>query len=107
LLSILSGFLRPTSGTVRLFGHPPGAAQLIGKVSALPQDAKLDPSFTVIEQLVFLCPSPGPDKQFGQTLKRYRVLEAVKLKECRSRKTVGALPMAWLKRVAIAQDADR
>src|SRR5512136_498384 len=62
LLSILSGFLRPTSGTVRLFGHLPGATQLIGKVSALPQDAKLDPSFTLIEQLVFYARLQGLTK---------------------------------------------
>ena len=53
LLNILSGFLLPTSGSARLFGHPPGATQLIGKVSALPQDARLDPSFTIAEQLTF------------------------------------------------------
>jgi len=53
LLSILCGFLRPTSGTVTLFGQQPGASALNGKVSALPQDARLDPSFTIGEQLNF------------------------------------------------------
>ena len=53
LLNILSGFLLPTHGAVKLFGYPPGAPELIGKVSALPQDARLDPSFTIGEQLVF------------------------------------------------------
>ncbi len=54
LLNILAGFLRPTSGTARLFGYAPGASELIGKVSSLPQDAKLDPSFTITEQLIFM-----------------------------------------------------
>ena len=54
LLNILSGFLRfPPMVAVKLFGYPPGAPELIGKVSALPQDARLDPSFTIGEQLVF------------------------------------------------------
>lgn len=101
LLSILSGFLPPTSGTVRLFGHPPGAAQLIGKVSALPQDARLDPSFTLIEQLVFYARLQGLTKQQA-TLEAIRVLEDVSLKDSAHEKP-GALSHGMAKRVAIAQ----
>jgi len=101
LLSILSGFLRPTSGTVRLFGHPPGATQLIGKVSALPQDARLDPSFTVAEQLVFYARLQGLTKQQA-ALEAGRVLENVSLKEVTHEKP-GALSHGMAKRVAIAQ----
>jgi ABC-2 type transport system ATP-binding protein len=101
LLSILSGFLRPTSGTVRLFGHPPGAAQLIGKVSALPQDARLDPSFTIIEQLVFYARLQGLNKQQAN-FEANRVLEAVKLKEAAHEKPL-VLSHGMAKRVAIAQ----
>ena len=101
LLSILSGFLRPTSGTIRLFGYPPGAAQLIGKVSALPQDAKLDPSFTVIEQLVFYARLQGLNKQQAN-FEANRVLEAVKLKEAAHEKPL-ALSHGMAKRIAIAQ----
>ena len=101
LLSILSGFLRPTSGTVWLFGHPPGAAQLIGKVSALPQDAKLDPSFTIIEQLVFYARLQGLNKQ--QAIQEAgRVLEEVSLKEAAREKPL-TLSHGMAKRVAIAQ----
>jgi ABC-2 type transport system ATP-binding protein len=101
LLSILSGFLRPTSGTVRLFGHPPGAAQLIGKVSALPQDARLDPSFTVIEQLVFYARLQGLNKQQAN-FEANRVLEKFSLKEAAHEKPL-ALSHGMAKRVAIAQ----
>jgi ABC-2 type transport system ATP-binding protein len=101
LLSILSGFLHPTSGTVRLFGHPPGAVQLIGKVSALPQDARLDPNFTVIEQLVFYARLQGLNKQQA-ILEAVRVLEEVSLKEAAREKPL-ALSHGMAKRVAIAQ----
>jgi ABC-2 type transport system ATP-binding protein len=101
LLNILSGFLRPTSGGVRLFSHPPGAARLIGKVSALPQDARLDPSFTIAEQLVFYARLQGLTKQQA-TLEADRVLEAISLKDSAHEKP-GALSHGMTKRVAIAQ----
>jgi ABC-2 type transport system ATP-binding protein len=101
LLSILSGFLRPTSGTVRLFGYPPGAVQLTGKVSALPQDARLDPSFTIIEQLVFYARLQGFTTQQA-ALEASRVLEEVSLKEATHEKPL-ALSHGMAKRVAIAQ----
>jgi ABC-2 type transport system ATP-binding protein len=101
LLSILSGFLRPTSGTARLFGYPPGATQLIGKVSALPQDARLDPSFTIIEQLVFFGRLQGLTTQQAN-LEATRVLEAVALKESGHEKPL-VLSHGMGKRVAIAQ----
>lgn len=101
LLSILSGFLRPTSGQAKLFGQSPGAAQLIGKVSALPQDARLDPSFTVLEQLVFYGRLQGIAKQ--QALyEANRVLEAVALQDIAHSKPV-VLSHGMAKRVAIAQ----
>ena len=101
LLSILSGFLRPTSGTVRLFGHPPGAAQLNGKVSALPQDARLDPSFTLIEQLIFYARLQGFTTQ-PAILEADRVLEAFALTEAAHEKP-GVLSHGMAKRAAIAQ----
>ncbi|WP_394754384.1 ABC transporter ATP-binding protein [Crenothrix sp.] len=101
LLSILSGFLRQTSGTVKLFGYPPGAAQLIGKVSALPQDARLDPSFTIAEQLVFYARLQGFTKQEAM-LETSRVLEAVALTEIAHSKPQ-VLSHGMAKRVSIAQ----
>ncbi len=101
LLGILSGFLHPTSGTVRLFNHPPGAKQLIGKVSALPQDARLDPSFTIAEQLVFYGRLQGLTKPQA-ILEASRVLEAVSLTQI-SHEKPGTLSHGMAKRVAIAQ----
>ena len=101
LLSILSGFLRPTSGSVRLFGQLPGAAPLIGKVSALPQDARLDPDFTIIEQLVFYARLQGLNRQLA-VQEAGRVLEEVSLKEAAHEKP-RALSHGMSKRVAIAQ----
>ncbi|MCK9619119.1 MAG: ABC transporter ATP-binding protein [Methylobacter sp.] len=101
LLNILSGFLRPTSGQVRLFGHSPGAVPLNGKVSALPQDARLDPSFTVTEQLVFYARLQGMARQQAM-LEAGRVLDAFALKEVAHEKPP-VLSHGMAKRVAIAQ----
>jgi ABC-2 type transport system ATP-binding protein len=101
LLNILAGFLRPTSGSVRLFGFPPGATALIGKISALPQDARLDPSFTIAEQLVFYGRLQGMTKPQA-TLEASRVLEAVSLAEAANEKPT-ALSHGMAKRVGIAQ----
>lgn len=101
LLNILSGYLRPTSGIVKLFGYPPGATELIGKISALPQDARLDPSFTIVEQLVFYARLQGLTKPKAN-LEASRVLEAVSLAEVAHEKP-GALSHGMAKRVAIAQ----
>ncbi|MCX7089417.1 MAG: ABC transporter ATP-binding protein [Methylococcales bacterium] len=101
LLSILSGFLRPTSGVVRLFGYAPGAAQLIGKVSALPQDARLDPSFSIEEQLVFYARLQGLTTQQA-SVETSRVLEAVSLTDIAHEKPL-VLSHGMAKRVAIAQ----
>jgi len=101
LLNILSGFLHPTSGTVWVFSHPPGATQLIDKVSALPQDARLDPSFTLIEQLVFYARLQGFSSQQAN-LEASRVLEIFALKDAAHEKPL-ALSHGMAKRAAIAQ----
>ncbi|MGZ5008668.1 MAG: ABC transporter ATP-binding protein [Methylobacter sp.] len=101
LLSILSGFLRPSSGSVRLFGYPPGAVQLNGKVSALPQDAKLDPGFTLMEQLVFYGRLQGMTTHQAN-LEAGRVLDQVGLKETAHEKPP-VLSHGMAKRVSIAQ----
>ena len=101
LLNILSGFLHPTSGIARIFGHSPGAAQLIGKVSALPQDARLDPSFTLIEQLVFYARLQGFSSQQAN-LEASRVLAIFALKDAAHEKP-RTLSHGMAKRAAIAQ----
>ena len=101
LLSILCGFLRPTSGTATLFGHKPGAVALSGKVSALPQDARLDPSFTIGDQLSFYARLQGFNAKQAND-ETLRVLEAVALKDSIKEKP-DTLSHGMAKRVAIAQ----
>ena len=101
LLSILSGFLLPTSGTITLFGHKPGASELSGKVSALPQDAHLDPAFTIGDQLGFFARLQGFSAKQAN-IETARVLEAVALKDSQHEKPV-TLSHGMGKRVAIAQ----
>lgn len=101
LLSILCGFIYPTAGSVSLFGHKPGASALNGKVSALPQDAKLDPSFTIGDQLSFYARLQGLNRQ--QALREAtRVLGAVALKDS-IKERPDTLSHSMAKRVAIAQ----
>ncbi len=47
LFSLLCGFLRATSGDVKIMGYAPSDSKLHGRLAALPQDANLDPRFTV------------------------------------------------------------
>ncbi len=101
LLSILSGFLRPTSGTVTLFSYKPGVSALSGKVSALPQDARLDPGFSIAEQLTFYARLQGFSAKQAVN-EAVRVLEAVELKAS-LREKPDTLSHGMAKRVAIAQ----
>ncbi|TKB56582.1 ABC transporter ATP-binding protein [Ferrimonas aestuarii] len=59
LFSILCGYLTPSSGSIEILGHKPGSAALHGKLSALPQDAQLDPGFAIGTQLKHLCALQG------------------------------------------------
>lgn len=101
LLSLLCGFLPVTSGTLTLFGCRPGASALSGKVSALPQDARLDPSFTVGEQLSFYARLQGLSSKCAENEAR-RVLDTVALKDSFHAKP-DTLSHGMAKRVAIAQ----
>jgi len=101
LLSILCGFIHPTSGSASLFGHKPGASALNGKVSALPQDARLDPSFTIGDQLNFYARLQGLSAQQAEH-ETIRVLDAVALKNSIKEKP-DTLSHGMAKRVAIAQ----
>lgn len=101
LINILCGFLRPTAGIATLFGHKAGSQELIGKVSALPQDARLDPTFSIGEQLQFFARLQGFSyKEAGN--EAIRVLEAVALKDSFKEKPT-MLSHGMAKRVSIAQ----
>ena len=47
LLRIMLGLLAPTSGQVRLFGHPPASLKQWGRLGYVPQKATFDPSLPV------------------------------------------------------------
>ncbi len=101
LLSLLCGFLSPASGCLSVFDRKPGAAELSGRVAALPQDARLDPAFTIGEQLRFYARLQGFSKTQAAN-EAVRVLEAVKLKETFS-EPPDILSHGMAKRVSIAQ----
>jgi len=52
LLSILSGALRPTSGSVRVLGFPPESSAIKGRISILLQDANFRNGIPVKSQLL-------------------------------------------------------
>ena len=101
LFSLLCGYLHPSSGSVSLFGHAPGSPKLFGKVSALPQDAQLDPFFTVHEQLTHYARLHGYSSQAAK-LEAHRVLDIIQLDEVFN-SLPGNLSHGMRKRVAIAQ----
>jgi ABC-2 type transport system ATP-binding protein len=101
LFSILCGYLLPSSGSVSLLGHKPGSSKLFGQVSALPQDAQFDPSFTIHQQLSFYARLQGYGRKAAK-IEASRVLELMQLTE-----SITSLPSSlshgMRKRVAIAQ----
>jgi len=101
LFSILCGYLHPSSGSVSLLGHSPGSSKLFGQVSALPQDAQLDPSFSIHEQLSFYARLQGYGGK-GAKIEASRVLELMQLTETIT-SLPGSLSHGMRKRVAIAQ----
>ncbi|WP_285574472.1 ABC transporter ATP-binding protein [Actinoallomurus iriomotensis] len=62
-INMLLGLIRPTAGTVGVFGQPPDAAVRAGWIGAMPQDGALVPGLTVREVVEFvrsLYPEPMP-----------------------------------------------
>ena len=59
LFSILSGFLKPGIGSVRVLGHSPLSPQLQGRVSILPQDAPLRKGVSIRRQFEFFAKLQG------------------------------------------------
>ena len=101
LFSLLCAYIHPSSGSISLLGHKPGSAELFGQVSALPQDAQLDPSFSIHKQLTFYAQLQGYTGKAAK-LEASRVLELMHLTD-----TMASLPSSlshgMRKRVAIAQ----
>jgi len=101
LFSILCGYIQQTSGDVSIMGHKPGSSATFGNLAALPQDAQLDPRFSIAHQLKFY----GQLQGFNSKQSKYeaeRTLDLVGLKEVLNEKPE-ALSHGMRKRVTIAQ----
>ncbi|WP_394203484.1 ABC transporter ATP-binding protein [Shewanella waksmanii] len=101
LFSLLCGYILPTSGTVDIMGHPPGSKALFGQVAALPQDAQLDPSLTIISQLTLFAQLQGLNSKQAKQ-EALRVLGLVDLAHVAEQKP-HSLSHGMSKRVSIAQ----
>ena len=101
LFSLLCGFLRATSGDVKIMGYAPSDSKLHGRLAALPQDANLDPRFTIGHQLVLLARLQGMSSSVANKEVR-RVLDKVGLPEVIATKPE-ALSHGMRKRVMLAQ----
>jgi len=74
--SILSGFLNPTSGTVRVLGHRPNSSTLKGRIGILPQDAPFMAGVSVKSQMTLYARLQGLNKQAAKN-EVDRILELV------------------------------
>lgn len=101
LFSILCGYLQASSGQVEILGHKVGSAALFGQLAALPQDAVLDPRFSIAHQLSFYGRLQGLSAKESKT-EALRTLELVGLSEALNEKPA-ALSHGMRKRVSIAQ----
>ena len=101
LLSLLCGFIRPTAGTASVLGHAIGSRQLVGKVSALPQDANFDPRISIARQMRLLAQLQGMSASAAAD-EVERVLDIVQLSDISSKKP-DELSHGMRKRLSLAQ----
>lgn len=101
LFSVLCGYLQPDNGEVNILGHKLGEPALFNKLSALPQDAQLDPRFSLEKQLCFYARLLGLNKH-AALKDTHRVLELVGLKD-NFNSRISELSHGMRKRVCIAQ----
>ncbi len=101
LFSLLCGYIHPSEGKITILGEKPDSPQLQNLVSALPQDAALDPNFTVVSQLTFFAKLQGFTRQDAKH-EALRVLELVDLSSA-ALMLPKSLSHGMSKRVSIAQ----
>lgn len=101
LMSLLCGYIKPSAGSVKILGHAPGSTQLSGQLSALPQDALLDPRLNVGRQLIFFARLQGFSSAQAK-VEVQRVLDKVGLRESMTTRP-SELSHGMRKRIAIAQ----
>jgi ABC-2 type transport system ATP-binding protein len=101
LFSLICGFIAPSSGELRVLGGRAGNALHAGRFAALPQDAMLDPGFSIAYQLELFCRLQGYSRRQSRE-EVSRVLDLVQLSEA-AKERPGSLSHGMKKRVAIAQ----
>ncbi|MEW6984509.1 ABC transporter ATP-binding protein [Colwelliaceae bacterium 6471] len=101
LFSILCGYIKPSSGEVSVFDVRPGSSATFSRLAALPQDAQLDPRFSIAHQLKFYAQLQGLNNKQSQ-YEAERTLELVGLRDVLNEKPQ-ALSHGMRKRVTIAQ----
>ncbi len=101
LFSLISGYLKPSSGELRVFGDVPGAASKKGRIGALPQDTPFLRGISVEAQLSLYAKLQG---YIGKAAKSelIRVLEHLKITDL-AKQYPETLSFGQRKRVAIAQ----
>ena len=101
LLSLLCGYINPSEGSALVLGHAPGSQALVGRLAALPQDARLDPNFSIQRQLRFYAKLQGMSGQAARNDVQ-RVLDTVQLSDAATHKP-DSLSHGMRKRVSLAQ----
>jgi len=101
LFSLLCGYIQPSSGKISILGHGAGSAATFGKLAALPQDAQLDPRFSIAHQLKFYGNLQGFNNK-KSSFEAERTLDLVGLREVLNEKP-DSLSHGMRKRVTIAQ----
>lgn len=101
LFSLISGYLKPTSGEIHVLGHIPGASLSKGRLGTLPQDAPFFVGISVQAQLTLYAKLQG---YFGNSAQAevLRVLEHLKITDL-AKQYPETLSFGQHKRVAIAQ----
>ncbi|HCD15885.1 ABC transporter ATP-binding protein, partial [Shewanella sp.] len=101
LMSLLLGYIRPSSGEITVMGQRPGSTGLLGQISALPQDAALDPGFSLLTQFSLFARMQGMGAEAAKA-ESMRVLALVGLEDVANQKP-NSLSHGMGKRAAIAQ----
>jgi len=100
-IKMLIGLIRPTSGTVRLFGDDPTAARVRTRIGYMPETAYYYPYLTVRELLSFYGGVCGMDRQAIKA-RTDELLEEVELVEA-AKRPLKTYSKGMLQRTGIAQ----
>ena len=101
LLSLISAFIQPTSGQIKVLGHAAGSAALQGRIGLLPQDAPMFKGIRIAQQMDLFTKLQG----LAASERRAEILwvsEALSVTDLLNRKPEN-LSHGQTKRVAMAQ----